>query len=133
MPIDKTVKNETIEVIPRGKYFGPARIRTQISCVTVDHSTMWLKINPTARLLGMALSLHSSLFYFLRAWHQPQQSIARYSPQSQLRRYRITAATSEVIQRGKYFGSARIRTQKSCVIVNHSNHVAKELNQQRGC
>ena len=32
---------------------------------------------------------------------------------------------SEVIPRGKSFGSARIRT--------HSNHVAKEFTQQRGC
>ena len=33
------------------------------------------------RLLGMALSLHSSPFYFLRAGHQPQLSIARYRSQ----------------------------------------------------
>ena len=30
----------------------------------------------------MALSLHSSPFYFLRARHQPQQSIARYRPRA---------------------------------------------------
>ena len=40
---------------------------------------------------------------------------------------------AEVIPRGKYSGSARIRTQNSCMTVDHSNHVAKELTQQRGC
>ena len=35
--------------------------------------------------------------------------------------------------KGKIFGSARIQTQNSCVTVDHSNHVAKELTQQRGC
>ena len=44
---------------------------------------------------------------------------------------RATAATSEVIPRGKS-GSPRIRTQNSCVTVDNSNHVAKELTQQRG-
>ena len=38
-----------------------------------------------------------------------------------------------LFQKGKIFGSARIRNQNSCVTVNHSNHVAKELTQQRGC
>ena len=48
-----------------------------------------------------------------------------------LRRYRITAATSEVIpSQVKIIGSARIRTQSSCVTVDRSNHdVAKELTQ----
>ena len=35
--------------------------------------------------------------------------------------------------KGEIFESARIRTQNSCVTVDHSNHVAKELTQQRGC
>ena len=52
----------------------------------------------------MALSLHSSPFYFLRAGHQPQQSIARYRSQSRLRHYGITTATSEVIPRRKSLG-----------------------------
>ena len=38
----------------------------------------------------------------------------------------LTSQTTEVISRGKYSGSARIRTQNSCVTVDHSNHVAKE-------
>ena len=44
-----------------------------------------------------------------------------------------TDDSSKAIPRGKIFGSARIRTQNSCVTVDHSNHVAKELTQQRGC
>ena len=35
--------------------------------------------------------------------------------------------------KGKISGSARIRTQNSCVTVDHSNHIAKELTQQRRC
>ena len=45
----------------------------------------------------MALSLHSSPFYFLRAGHQPQPRDPATAPRGQLRRYRITAATSVVI------------------------------------
>ena len=97
-----------VEVIPKGKYCESARIQTQNSCVTVDHSNhvakenvfhAWTnyqpeqefscsqnqlsiiqrdKTNQTARLLGTALSLHSSPIYFLRAEHQQQLSIARY-------------------------------------------------------
>ena len=55
------------------------------------------------------------------------------APRGRLRRYQITTATSEVIPRGKCFGSARVQTQNSWVTVDHSNHVAKELTQQRGC
>ena len=40
---------------------------------------------------------------------------------------------TKAIPKGNIFGSARIRTQNSCVTVDHSNHVAKELTQQRGC
>ena len=52
----------------------------------------------------MALSLHSSPFYFLRAGHQPQPRDPATAPRGQLKRYRITAATSVVIPRGKYLG-----------------------------
>ena len=40
----------------------------------------------------------------------------------------ITSLIKE-IPKGKIFGSARILTQNSCVTVDHSNHVAKELTQ----
>ena len=52
----------------------------------------------------MALSLHSSPFYFLRAGHQPPLWKPATAPRGRLRRYRISAATSEVIPRGKSLG-----------------------------
>ena len=36
-----------------------------------------------------------------------------------------TSDTIKVIPKGKIFGSAGIRTQNSCVTVDHSDHVAK--------
>ena len=82
----------------------------------------------------MALSQHSSPFYFLRAGYQPQLSMACYRSQRPPHVLsNSTAAIIEVIPRGKCFGSARIQTQNSCVTVNHSNHVAKELTKQLGC
>ena len=47
----------------------------------------------------MALSLHSSPFYFLRAGHQPP--LWKPAPRGRLSCYRISPATSEVIPRGK--------------------------------
>ena len=44
-----------------------------------------------------------------------------------------TLIAGKAIPRGKIFGFARIRTQNSCVTVDHSNHVAKGLTQKRGC
>ena len=52
----------------------------------------------------MALSLHSSPFYFLRAGHQPKPRGSRYRSQRPTQALPITAATSEVIPRGKYLG-----------------------------
>ena len=78
----------------------------------------------------MALSPHSSPFYFSES---RASTTNKYSPLQLLEAdsmLPITAATSEVIPRGKSFGSARIQTQNSCVTVSHSNHVAKELTQQ---
>ena len=74
----------------------------------------------------MALSLRSSPFYFPRAGHQQQLCIARYRSRRPTQALPNYPATSEVIPRGKSFGSASIRTQNSCVTVDHSNHVAKE-------
>ena len=55
----------------------------------------------------MALSLHSSPFYFLRAGHQPHPRGSRYRSQRPTQALpNPTAATSlsEVISRGKYLG-----------------------------
>ena len=76
----KSVKGFIIEVIPRGKSFGSARIRTQNSYVTVDHSNHVAK-ELTQQRGCKELSLHSSPFYFLRAGHQPQPRGSRYRSQ----------------------------------------------------
>ena len=52
----------------------------------------------------MALSLHSSPFYFLRAGHQPQPRGSCYRSQRPTQALPNYAATSEVIPRGKSLG-----------------------------
>ena len=132
-------KHILLKQFQREKSIASVRIQIQISCVTVDHSNHVAKVlmvNPTARLLGMALSLDSSPFYFLRAGHQCSyrhtKEYSRYSSHSQrpLRHYLITSDTIKIKSKGKIPWSARIRTHIFCMTVDHSNHVSKELFQQ---
>ena len=57
----------------------------------------------------------------------------KHNPYKSIRKRNYFSLITKAIPKGKIFGSARIRTQNSCVTVDHSNHVAKELTQQRGC
>ena len=52
----------------------------------------------------MALSLHSSPFYFLRAGHQPQLCITCYRALRPTQALPNNTATSEVIPRGNHLG-----------------------------
>ena len=121
------------EVIQRGKSFVPARIRTQNSWVTVSHS------NHVAKELTQERGCYEWHCHYTLPPLFPESGPSTTTVHSPLPLPEANSGTTElplppvieVIQRGKSFGPARIRTQNSCVTVDYSNHVAKT--QQRGC